>query len=98
VEVQSHQEVDTPMLPEAAKDIAYTGARIDADFQEIPVRTLFMLIAETSGRRIEVDESVTGAITLRVENVPWDQVLDMVLKMKGLEKRVEDDVILITPL
>lgn len=78
--------------PTAAR---YSGTPINADFQQIPVRTLLLLIAETSGRTIVVDDSVTGTVTLRVENVPWDQVLDIVLSTKGLEKREQGNRIIV---
>jgi type IV pilus assembly protein PilQ len=75
----------------------YTGERMSANFQDIPVRTLLSLIGETSGRNIFVDDSVSGSVTLRFESLPWDQVLDIVLRLKGLDKRVHDNAIIIGP-
>jgi type IV pilus assembly protein PilQ len=75
----------------------YTGERMSATFQDIPTRTLLQLIAETSGKNIFVTDSVAGNVSLRVDRVPWDQVLDIVLQLEGLDKRVQDNVILVGP-
>jgi type IV pilus assembly protein PilQ len=75
----------------------YTGERMHATFQDIPTRTLLALIGETGGKNIVISDSVSGSVTLRLENVPWDQVLDIVLRVKGLDKRVHDNVILVGP-
>jgi type IV pilus assembly protein PilQ len=75
----------------------YTGELMSANFQDIPTRTLLSLIGETSGRNIIINDSVGGSVTLRFESMPWDQVLDVVLQMKGLDKRVQDNAILIGP-
>jgi beta-lactamase regulating signal transducer with metallopeptidase domain len=76
----------------------YTGERMTANFQDIDVRTLLKLIADTSGRNILVHDAVAGSITLRISSVPWDQLLDIVLNAKGLEKRVQGEVIWVFPL
>ncbi len=76
---------------------AYTGERMTANFQDIDTRTLLQLIADTSGRNIVVSDSVNGSVTLRLNNVPWDQVLDIVLRTKGLDKRIQDNVIIVAP-
>ncbi len=75
----------------------YTGERMSANFQDIDTRTLLQLIADTSGRNLVVPDTVTGSVTLRLQNVPWDQVLDIVLKLKGLDKRAQGNVILVAP-
>jgi type IV pilus assembly protein PilQ len=75
----------------------YTGERMSANFQDIETRTLLQLIADTSGKNVVVSDSVGGSVTLRLQNVPWDQVLDIVLRTKGLDKRVQDNVIIIAP-
>lgn len=93
IEVQPRR---TPRAAEAARP-TYTGERMSATFQDIDTRTLLALIAETSGRNIVVSDSVSGSVTLRLNNVPWDQVLDIVLRIKGLDKRVHDNVILVGP-
>jgi type IV pilus assembly protein PilQ len=75
----------------------YSGERMSATFQDVPTRTLLQLIAETSGKNIFVTDSVSGSVTLRVDSVPWDQVLDLVLQLEGLDKRVQDNVIIVGP-
>ncbi len=56
---------------------------------------MLQLLADTSGQNIVVSDSVTGNLTLRLQNVPWDQALDIVLRTKGLDKRRQDNVIII---
>jgi type IV pilus assembly protein PilQ len=76
---------------------AYTGERMSASFWDIPTRTLLHLIASVGGKDILLTNSVTSHISLKVENVPWDQVLDMVLQIKDLDKRVQDNLIIVGP-
>jgi type IV pilus assembly protein PilQ len=75
----------------------YTGERMSANFQDIETRTLLQLIADQSGKNIFVTDSVKGSVTLRVDRVPWDHVLDLVLQLQGLDKRVQDNVIIVGP-
>lgn len=75
----------------------YTGARATFNFQDIPVRSVLQLIADTSHLNIVAADSVTGNITLRLTNVPWDQALDVILRAKGLDKRRDGNVIWIAP-
>src|SRR6202453_2271901 len=75
----------------------YTGERLTLNFQDIDVRSVLQLLADTSGQNIVVSDSVTGNLTLRLQNVPWDQALDIVLRTKGLDKRRQDNVIIIGP-
>lgn len=93
IEVQPRAQPRTAVLEKPV----YTGERMSATFQDIDTRTLLQLIAETSGRNIVVSDSVSGSVTLRLINVPWDQVLDIVLRSKGLDKRVHDNVIMVGP-
>src|ERR1700733_4815733 len=65
----------------------YTGERLTLNFQDIDVRSVLQLLADTSGQNIVVSDSVAGNLTLRLQNVPWDQALDIVLRTKGLDKR-----------
>ena len=81
----------------ADKDKVYTGERLTLNFQDIDVRPLLQLLADTSGQNIVVSDSVKGRVTLRLQNVPWDQALDIVLKTKGLDMRRKDNVILVAP-
>ncbi|MDQ2639153.1 MAG: type IV pilus secretin PilQ [Pseudomonadota bacterium] len=75
----------------------YTGERMTATFQDIPARTLLMLIAQTGGKNMVINDSVGGNVTLSLENVPWDHALDIVLQLKGLDKRITDNVIIVGP-
>ncbi|MBS0373617.1 MAG: type IV pilus secretin PilQ [Proteobacteria bacterium] len=81
--------------PEDKKE--YTGERLTLNFQDIDVRAVLQLLADTSGQNIVVSDSVQGAVTLRLQNVPWDQALDIVMRTKGLAMRRRDNVILVGP-
>ncbi|GAB4347668.1 MAG: type IV pilus secretin PilQ [Gammaproteobacteria bacterium] len=75
----------------------YTGERLSLNFQDIEVRSVLQLIADFTGLNLVASDTVSGNITLRLNNVPWDQALDIVLKTKGLGKRQEGNVLLIAP-
>ncbi|HXW73791.1 MAG TPA: type IV pilus secretin PilQ [Steroidobacteraceae bacterium] len=75
----------------------YTGERLTLNFQDIETRAVLQLLADASGQNIVVSDSVTGNVTLRLQNVPWDQALDIVLRTKGLDKRRQDNVIIVAP-
>ena len=75
----------------------FTGERLTLNFQDIDVRAVLQLLADTSGQNIVVSDSVQGSLTLRLQNVPWDQALDIVLRTKGLGMRRRDNVILVGP-
>lgn len=75
----------------------YTGTPVTFNFQEIPVRTVLQLIAEESGLNVVAADSVSGNVTLRLINVPWDQALDIVLRAKSLDKRSDGNVVWIAP-
>jgi type IV pilus assembly protein PilQ len=93
--------VEVRQRPRAAavleKDKVYTGERLTLNFQDIDVRPLLQLLADTSGQNIVVSDSVKGRVTLRLQNVPWDQALDIVLRTKGLAMRQKENVILVAP-
>ena len=75
----------------------YKGERLTLNFQDIETRAVLQLLAETSGQNIVVSDSVQGNVTLRLQNVPWDQALDIVLRTKGLDKRQDGNVIYVAP-
>jgi type IV pilus assembly protein PilQ len=79
------------------KEFGYTGERLSLNFQDIEVRSVLQLLADFTGTNIVVSDTVTGNLTLRMQNVPWDQALDIVLKTKGLAKRQNGNVMLIAP-
>lgn len=92
-------EVKPPAKAKAAADDRkeYTGERLTLNFQDIEVRAVLQLLADTSGQNIVVSDSVAGNVTLRLQNVPWDQALDIVMRAKGLDMRRQDNVILVGP-
>ena len=73
------------------------GKRISINFQDIPVRNVLQLIADYNQFNLVVSDSVEGNLTLRLDGVPWQQVLDIILQVKGLDKRVDGNVILVAP-
>jgi type IV pilus assembly protein PilQ len=75
----------------------YSGERLTLNFQDIETRAVLQLLADASGQNIVVSDSVSGNVTLRLQNVPWDQALDIVLRTKGLDKRKQDNVIIVAP-
>ncbi|MFC7301334.1 type IV pilus secretin PilQ [Cognatiluteimonas weifangensis] len=76
---------------------AYSGRPVTFNFQDVPVRTVLQLVAEESNLNIVASDSVTGNVTLRLINVPWDQALDIVLQAKGLDKRRSGNVVWVAP-
>jgi type IV pilus assembly protein PilQ len=76
---------------------AYVGRRLTLNFQDIETRAVLQILADASGQNIVVSDSVSGNVTLRLQNVPWDQALDIVLRTKGLDKRKQDNVIIVAP-
>jgi type IV pilus assembly protein PilQ len=79
------------------QEFGYTGERLSLNFQDIEVRSVLQLLADFTGTNIVVSDTVSGNLTLRMQNVPWDQALDIVLKTKGLAKRQSGNVMLIAP-
>jgi type IV pilus assembly protein PilQ len=104
---QSDNEFTIEINPVAAKDQAssslfsatkeYEGQRLTLNFQDIETRAVLQLLAETSGKNIVVSDTVTGNVTLRLRNVPWDQALDIVMTTKGLDMRQNGNVIIVAP-
>ncbi len=79
------------------KAFAYTGQKLSLNFQDIDVRSVLQLIADFTSLNLVASDTVTGKITLRLQNVPWDQALDLILKTKGLAKRTMGNVMLVAP-
>lgn len=80
-----------------ADRFAYTGEKLSLNFQDIDVRSVLQLIADFTDLNLVASDTVAGNITLRLQNVPWDQALDLVLKTKGLDKRKVGNVLLVAP-
>lgn len=68
----------------------YTGKPISLNFQEISIRSVLQILADFNNFNLVTTDSVTGNITLRLDNVPWEQALETVLRVKGLDKRLEE--------
>ena len=75
----------------------FTGERLSLNFQDIEVRAVLQLLADFTSLNIVTSDTVQGNLTLRLQNVPWDQALDLILKTKGLGMRRSGNVIMIAP-
>jgi len=75
----------------------YTGERLSLNFQNIQVRAVLQLIADFTGFNMVASDSVSGNVTLRLKNVPWDQALDIILKARGLGMRKTGNVVMVAP-
>ena len=75
----------------------YSGERLTLNFQDLETRAVLQLIADFSGLNIVVSDTVMGSVTLRLQNVPWDQALDIVMTTKGLDMRRNGNVIIVAP-
>lgn len=84
-------------LVETRRKETYEGERLSLNFQNIEVRSVLQLIADFTGLNLVVSDSVSGSLTLRLKNVPWDQALDIILKTKGLGMRENGNVLYIAP-
>ena len=93
VEVRQ-QKVDASKLTQGP---GYTGEKLSLNFQNIEVRSLLQVIADFTNFNIVTSDSVTGAVTLRLKDVPWDQALDIILQAKGLGMRKTGNVLWIAP-
>lgn len=90
-----------PLTPreveERLNEFAYVGERISLNFQDIEVRAVLQLIADFTELNLVASDTVSGRITLRLKNVPWDQALELVLRTKGLDKRQVGNVLMVAP-
>lgn len=75
----------------------YKGERISLSFQSIDVRALLQIIADVAGTNMVISDSVKGDIAMRLQNVPWDQALDIILRSKGLGMRQQGNVMMVAP-
>jgi len=83
--------------PELQDQKEYTGERLTLNFQDIETRAVLQLLADTSGQNMVISDSVGGNVTLRLQNVPWDQALDIVMRTKGLDMRRDGNVMFVAP-
>ena len=90
-----------PLTPdeveERNKEFAFVGEKLSLNFQDIEVRAVLQLIADFTSLNLVASDTVQGRITLRLQNVPWDQALELVLKTKGLDKRQVGNVLMVAP-
>jgi len=77
--------------------VKYTGEKLSLNFQNVEVRSVLQVIADFTGLNIIASDTVSGSLTLRLKDVPWDQALDLIMQTKGLDKRQSGNVIWIAP-
>ncbi|MCE2594998.1 type IV pilus secretin PilQ family protein [Motilimonas cestriensis] len=87
--------IDVKKKERDEKKTVYQGKLISFNFQDISVRTVLQILADTNGFNLVTTDSVQGNITLRLDEVPWEQALDIILKVKGLGKRMEGNVLMV---
>ncbi len=88
------QRIDPNKLTQGA---GYNGEKLSLNFQNIEIRSLLQVIADFTNFNIVTSDTVTGAVTLRLKDVPWDQALDIILQAKGLGMRKTGNVLVIAP-
>ena len=92
------QPVSAEKKEELAREAPeYTGERISLSFQNVDIRSLLQIIADVAGTNMVISDDVQGQIAMRLQNVPWDQALDIILKTKGLGVRQQGNVMLVAP-
>ena len=103
-EHQQHNDVFSLIVKAKTEEDSYlgeekgfSGRAISLNFQDISVRTVLQIIADYNGFNLVTSDTVTGNITLRLDGVPWDQALDIILKVRGLDKRMEGNILMVAP-
>ncbi len=101
---QADNQLTISVKPQASKGYVkkrkgptYKGEKLSLNFQNIEVRAVLQLIADFTSLNLVASDTVTGQVTLRLQNVPWDHALDIVLKAKGLDKRLTGNVLTVAP-
>ena len=94
--VMDIRSLDDPSLAKSDKPI-YSGEKLTLNFQNVEVRAVLQVIADFTGLNIIASDTVSGNVTLRLKDVPWDQALDIIMRAKGLDKRASGSVIWIAP-
>ena len=95
--LEVHPQVPNPRQLVAGSGPGYHGRKLSLDFQNIDVRSLLQVFADFTGLNVVVSDSVSGNLTLRLKDVPWDQALHIILQAKGLGERKEGNVLWIAP-
>ncbi|WP_166419930.1 type IV pilus secretin PilQ family protein [Pseudoalteromonas sp. Z1A8] len=103
----TYQQIDNILTLTVEKDetqnayldggVEYQGRPMTLNFQDISVRAALQIIAGYNDFNLVTSDSVTGNITLRLDGVPWDQALDVVLRIKGLDKRMDGSILMVAP-
>jgi len=89
--------IEDPNKMVASGKQGYAGEKLSLNFQNVEVRTVLQVIADFTNLNIITSDSVSGSLTLRLKDVPWDQALDIILNAKGLDKRKNGNVVWIAP-
>lgn len=97
VPIMSASELPLPATV-TSPEIKYTGKKISCNFKDTSIRSVLAIIADFSGTTMVISDAVTGNVTIHLDNVPWDEALDLILKSKGLDKIMTNNVILIAPI
>jgi type IV pilus assembly protein PilQ len=84
-------------LESAEQAFRFRGEKLSLNFQDIEIRSVLQLIADFTDLNLVASDTVAGRITLRLKNVPWDQALEIIMKTKGLDKRLVGNVLMIAP-
>jgi type IV pilus assembly protein PilQ len=95
LEVKPIQE-DPNKLTQGTRQ-GYKGEKLSLNFQNVEVRAVLQVIADFTGLNIITSDTVTGSLTLRLKDIPWDQALDIIMQTKGLDMRKNGNVVLIAP-
>ena len=84
-------------LESSSQAFRFKGEKLSLNFQDIEIRSVLQLIADFTDLNLVASDTVSGRITLRLKNVPWDQALEIIMKTKGLDKRLVGNVLMIAP-
>lgn len=95
--VEARPVTELQQKSDKSRKFKFTGDKISLNFQEIEIRAVLQLLADFTGLNIVANDSVQGNVTLRLDDIPWDQALDFILKSKGLSKRESGNILLIAP-
>jgi type IV pilus assembly protein PilQ len=95
--IDVRQIVEDPNKLVRGSKPGYAGEKLSLNFQNIEVRAVLQVIADFTGLNIITSDSVTGSLTLRLKDVPWDQALEIIMQSKGLDKRKNGNVLLVAP-
>ena len=88
----------SPLVGAVSAPGGHSGKPLSLNFQDVEVRAVLQVLADFTGVNLVVSDAVQGSVTLRLQDVPWDQALDTVLRSKGLGKRLEGNVLMVAPL